>query len=89
MISFSLQDDTEQAAVAFVKSTKLFKLAESLGGAKSLIGYPAIMTHKSIPHEQRVARGITDGLIRLSVGLEEPTDLIADLEQAFQQSGSK
>ena len=89
MISFSLQDDTEQAAVAFVKSTKLFKLAESLGGAKSLIGYPAIMTHKSIPHEQRVARGITDGLIRLSVGLEDPADLIADLEQAFTSTGSK
>ncbi|HNJ27840.1 MAG TPA: PLP-dependent transferase, partial [Ferruginibacter sp.] len=83
IVSFTLKNDTEQAATAFVKSTCYFKLAESLGGVKSLLCHPAQMTHKSIPAEKRRAAGVADSLVRLSVGLEEVTDLIADLEQAF------
>jgi cystathionine beta-lyase len=83
IVSFSLKEDTEEAAHAFVTSTGLFKLAESLGGIKSLLCHPASMTHKSIPVEKRRAAGVTDSLIRLSVGLEEAEDLIADLEHAF------
>ena len=83
IVSFTLKNDTEQAATAFVKSTRYFKLAESLGGVKSLLCHPAQMTHKSIPAEKRRAAGVADSLVRLSVGLEEVTDLIADLEQAF------
>ena len=79
----SLKNDTEEAANKVVTSTKYFKLAESLGGVKSLICHPAQMTHKSIPAEKRRAAGVADSLIRLSVGLEEVEDLIADLEQAF------
>jgi cystathionine beta-lyase len=83
VISFSLKQDTIAAAEAFVTATKLFKLAESLGGVKSLICHPAQMTHKSIPAEKRKQSGVQDSLIRLSVGLEDATDLIADLQQAF------
>jgi cystathionine beta-lyase len=83
VISFSLKEDTIEAAEKFVTTTKLFKLAESLGGIKSLICHPAQMTHKSIPVETRKASGIQDSLIRLSVGLEDADDLIADLKQAF------
>jgi cysteine-S-conjugate beta-lyase len=83
IISFSLTDDSEQAAIAFATSTKLFKLAESLGGVKSLLCHPATMTHKSIPVEKRKQAGITDSLIRLSVGLEEAEDLVNDLRQAL------
>lgn len=83
VISFSLKEDTIQAAERFVTSTKLFKLAESLGGIKSLICQPAQMTHKSIPDEIRRASGVSDSLIRLSVGIEDADDLIADLKQAF------
>ena len=64
-------------------STRLFTLAESLGGVESLIELPALMTHASLPPERRAEIGIDDGLIRLSVGIEEPEDLIADLEQAL------
>jgi cystathionine beta-lyase len=85
IVSFTLKNDTEEAAIQFVKSTKLFKLAESLGGIKSLLCHPANMTHKSIPAEKRRAAGVADSLIRLSIGLEEAEYLIADLEQAFQQ----
>jgi len=67
-----------------VSSTKYFKLAESLGGLKSLICLPCEMTHKSIPVEKRYAAGVTDSLIRLSVGLEDVEDLIKDLETALQ-----
>ena len=84
VVSFTLKNDTEEAAVKFVTSTKLFKLAESLGGVKSLLSHSANMTHKSIPAEKRRAAGVADSLIRLSVGLEEVEDLINDLEQAFQ-----
>lgn len=83
IISFTLSEDTEVAATKFVTSTQLFKLAESLGGVKSLICHPAAMTHKSIPAERRRHAGVADSLIRLSVGLEDADDLIHDLEQAF------
>jgi cystathionine beta-lyase len=83
VVSFTLKDDTEAAAIRFVTQTKLFQLAESLGGVKSLLCHPANMTHKSIPAEKRRASGVADSLIRLSVGLEEAEDLISDLEQAF------
>jgi len=83
IVSFSLKEDSIDAATAFVTSTHLFKLAESLGGIKSLVSHPAQMTHKSIPAEKRRAAGVTDGLVRLSVGLEDAEDLIADLRQAL------
>jgi len=83
IVSFTLKNDTEAAATAFVTGTHYFKLAESLGGVKSLLCHPAQMTHKSIPAEKRRAAGVADSLIRLSVGLEEAADLVADLEQAF------
>ncbi len=85
VVSFTLKEDTEEAATAFVTSTKLFHLAESLGGVKSLISHPAAMTHKSIPAEKRRASGVADSLIRLSVGLEEADDLERDLQSAFDQ----
>ncbi len=85
IVSFTLKEDTNEAALAFVTSTSLFKLAESLGGIKSLVSHPANMTHKSIPAEKRRAAGVSDSLIRLSIGLEETDDLIADLEDAFEK----
>lgn len=89
IVSFTLKNDTEEAAIQFVKSTKLFRLAESLGGVKSLLCHPANMTHKSIPAEKRRSSGVADSLIRLSVGLEEAEDLVKDLEQAFAQVKQK
>jgi cystathionine beta-lyase len=89
IVSFTLKDDTEEAALRFVTATKLFRLAESLGGVKSLLCHPANMTHKSIPVEKRRASGVADSLIRLSVGLEEDSDLVKDLEQAFAQVASE
>lgn len=83
IVSFTLKEDTEEAAIAFVTQTKLFKLAESLGGVKSLLCHPATMTHKSIPAEKRKATGVADSLIRLSVGLEEAEDLIQDIANAI------
>lgn len=83
VVSFILKEDTEDAARQFVTSTSLFKLAESLGGVKSLVSHPASMTHKSIPTEKRRAAGVADSLVRLSVGLEEVEDLIKDVEQAL------
>lgn len=83
VISFVLENDTEDTANTFVTNTKYFKLAESLGGVKSLICHPAQMTHKSVPELQRLAAGIAPSLIRISVGLENADDLISDLEQAF------
>lgn len=85
IVSFSLKEDTATAATAFVTSTRLFKLAESLGGIKSLVSHPAAMTHKTIPAERRRAAGVTDSLVRLSAGLEDTEDLIADLQQALDQ----
>ena len=88
IVSFTLKEDTETAATALVTSTKYFKLAESLGGVKSLLCHPAQMTHKSIPAEKRRAAGVADSLVRLSVGLENAIDLIADLEQAFEKANT-
>jgi cystathionine beta-lyase/cystathionine gamma-synthase len=95
MISFTLKptrtadgaqsggDESMEAANKVLSSTKLFSLAESLGGVESLINHPASMTHASIPREERIKNGLSDGLIRLSVGIEDVDDLIADLEQAI------
>jgi len=85
MISFVLDADLERAE-RFCAATRIFTLAESLGGVESLLELPASMTHASIPAEQRQARGIEDGLVRLSVGIEDPQDLIADLTQALEAS---
>ncbi len=83
MISFELKDDSIAAATKVLSSTHLFSLAESLGGVESLINHPASMTHASIPREERIKNGLSDGLIRLSVGIEDADDLIADLLQAI------
>lgn len=83
MVSFSLKENTNEAAVKVLSATKLFSLAESLGGVESLIGHPASMTHASIPKEEREKTGVVDSLIRLSVGLEDADDLIADLRAAL------
>ena len=71
------------AAMDVLKKTELFSLAESLGGVESLIGHPASMTHGSIPREERIKNGLVDSLIRLSVGIEDVNDLMADLDQAL------
>src|SRR5580704_2457466 len=83
MMSFTLKDDSVAAATRVLSSTKLFALAESLGGVESLINHPATMTHASIPREQRIKNGLSDSLIRLSVGIEDVEDLIDDLQQAI------
>jgi cystathionine beta-lyase len=83
MISFSIKNADLEKAKTFVASTRVFSLAESLGGVESLIGHPATMTHASIPKQEREKTGVTDTLIRLSVGIEDVRDLIADLEQAL------
>ena len=83
MMSFTLKDDSEKNATRVLSSTKLFSLAESLGGVESLINHPASMTHASIPREERIKNGLTDSLIRLSVGIEDAEDLIEDLKQAI------
>jgi cystathionine gamma-lyase len=83
MISFEIKGGLPEAK-KFVESTKLFLLAESLGGVESLIELPAVMTHASIPVDRRHAMGISDGLIRISVGIEHYDDLQADLQQALQ-----
>ncbi len=87
VVSFVLKSDTAESAKQLVCSTQLFKLAESLGGVKSLVCHPATMTHKSIPAEKRREAGVADSLVRLSVGLEDVADLIADLEQALRKTG--
>ena len=83
MISFTLVGDSLDKAKSIVSKTKLFTLAESLGGVESLIGHPSTMTHASIPREERMKSGVLDSLIRLSVGIEDALDLIEDLENAF------
>jgi cystathionine beta-lyase/cystathionine gamma-synthase len=83
MVSFDLKDNTMENAVRILSGTQLFSLAESLGGVESLIGHPATMTHASIPREERLKVGLTDSLIRLSVGVEDADDLIADLNNAL------
>jgi cystathionine beta-lyase/cystathionine gamma-synthase len=82
MVSFTVRGDAERT-FAFARSTKLFALAESLGGVESLIGIPARMTHGAIPKDERERRGITDNLVRISVGIEDADDLIADLRAAL------
>ncbi len=83
MLSFVLKNDSVEEAMKVLSSTKLFSLAESLGGVESLINHPASMTHASIPKEERIKNGLTDSLIRLSVGIEDADDLILDLATAI------
>ena len=83
MLSFTLKDNSLEAAHAVISNTRIFKLAESLGGVESLIGHPASMTHAAIPREERAKTGIVEGLIRLSVGIEDGEDLIEDMKQAI------
>ena len=83
MLSFTLKGDSVDKAKLLMESVKLFSLAESLGGVESLINHPASMTHASIPREERIANGLTDTLMRLSIGVEDAEDLIEDLEQAL------
>jgi len=83
MVSFRLKDESKQAAFIFLENTKVFTLAESLGGVESLVNHPTTMTHASIPEPERLKNGITDSLIRLSVGIEDIDDLLKDLEQAL------
>ena len=85
MMSFTLHDDTAAAATKVLTHTKLFALAESLGGVESLINHPASMTHASIPMEERIKNGLSEGLIRLSVGIEDADDLIEDLKAAIEK----
>lgn len=83
MISFTLKSDSFEDASKLATSVKVFSLAESLGGVESLISHPASMTHASIPREDRIKTGLVDSLLRLSVGVEDTEDIIADLEQAL------
>jgi cystathionine gamma-lyase len=85
MIAFELKGDLERAK-RMISSCEVFSLAESLGGVESLIGHPASMTHGSIPREERLKAGLSDGLIRLSVGIEDSSDLLADLDRAITRS---
>ena len=82
LIAFELEGGVE-AGVRLMNSVRLCALAENLGAAETIVTHPVSMTHGAVPPEQRAAAGITDGLVRLSVGLENPDDIIADLEQAF------
>ena len=84
MVSVVVKGGLESAKV-LLKNTRLFSLAESLGGVESLIGHPATMTHASVPKSERDARGVVEGLVRLSVGIEDVDDLIEDLEHALDQ----
>lgn len=86
MLSFELKNDSEAAARKMMESVELFSLAESLGGVESLINHPASMTHASIPKEERLKNGLTDSLIRLSIGIEDAEDLLEDLDQALRKN---
>lgn len=83
MISFELKDESPETLKRVVSSTKIIALAESLGGVESLVNHPATMTHASIPREERLKNGLKDSLIRLSIGIEDADDLMADLDQAI------
>ena len=85
MISFTLKNDSLENATTLMENMEVFSLAESLGGVESLINHPASMTHASIPREERIKNGLSDSLIRLSVGVEDIEDLLADLEQALKK----
>jgi cystathionine beta-lyase len=84
MMSFTAVEDNYETAKKIVSSVRVFSLAESLGGVESLCGHPASMTHAAIPKEEREKTGIKDSMIRLSVGIEDAEDLIADLKQAIE-----
>ncbi len=86
MISFSLKGNDLHSAIRFTENVKVFTLAESLGGVESLCGHPASMTHASIPVEERLKAGVTDSLIRLSIGIEDIDDLLNDLEKALDKA---
>ena len=83
MLSFQIKRYGKKETISFLEKLKLFTLAESLGGVESLCGHPATMAHASIPKEEREKSGVTDSLIRLSIGIEDVEDLINDLKQAF------
>lgn len=83
MVSFTFKSGKKEDAIKFLENINVFTLAESLGGVESLANLPAMMTHASIPEDKRAVLGITDDLVRLSIGIEDAEDLIADLEQAF------
>jgi cystathionine beta-lyase len=83
MLSFTLKDDKMESVIKLMESVQLFSLAESLGGVESLINHPASMTHASVPKEDRLKSGLVDSLIRLSIGVEDASDLIEDLEKAL------
>lgn len=85
MLSFTLKNDNLANAIKLMESVELFSLAESLGGVESLINHPASMTHASIPKEERIKNGLSDSLIRLSIGVEDVEDLMADLNQALEK----
>ncbi|MEQ8302460.1 MAG: cystathionine gamma-synthase [Cyclobacteriaceae bacterium] len=85
MLSFTLKDDSVDKAKLLMEQVRLFTLAESLGGVESLINHPASMTHASVPREQRIKNGLSDSLIRLSVGIEDVEDLIDDLSSALKK----
>ena len=85
MVSFTFKSGKQEDAISFLEKVKVFTLAESLGGVERLANHPTTMTHASIPEDKRLEVGITDDLVRLSVGIEDAEDLIADLEQALAQ----
>jgi cystathionine beta-lyase len=85
MLSFTLKGNRKMDAISLLQRFKIFSLAESLGGVESLCGHPASMTHASIPKEEREKVGLKDSLIRLSVGIEDPDDLVQDLEEALNE----
>ena len=87
MLSFTLKEDTQSNAFKTLESFRLFSLAESLGGVESLCGHPSTMTHASIPIEERLQMGIKDSMIRLSIGIEDPMDLLEDIELALSLAG--
>ena len=89
MLSFELEGGGVEAANEFASSTRVFTLAESLGGVESLVEVPASMTHASIPAEVRRAQGLADGLVRLSVGIEHIDDLVADVDQALEKAEAR
>jgi cystathionine beta-lyase len=83
MVSFSLKDESKEATFKFLKNTQVFTLAESLGGVESLVNHPVTMSHASIPEKERLKIGISEAIIRLSVGIEDEEDLLADLDNAL------
>ncbi|MGD9327403.1 MAG: PLP-dependent aspartate aminotransferase family protein [Cyclobacteriaceae bacterium] len=89
MLSFTLKEDNQASAFKVLRNFKLVSLAESLGGVESLCGHPATMTHASIPKDERLEMGISDSMIRLSVGIEDPADILEDVDMALSVLGSR